>query len=1781
MRCDRAPMFDSTFSPILAQFQDEEPIPYADDEPILPKEEIAEALDSREDRYTGLLTTVGYNSTDQWWKKVEPALEKGDRAFIEKNPWQLSGNFQGLLQGLWNDTWDAGCFHAVKGLNIANQQAADVSEAGRSPGNFSRAEFADYPLPDYPQEPFYTAYPPDYGYPLRKTDLQSAVEQRTLFLANDVNEKTRDRIQASVMNAVSAQGVGGIPKRDRVKLLQQINLALGRQSLAEIKDPDVAIGEKLVRTTLRVPGTQTFRSRAKTIAATEISAAYSLGRLQVYTQAGVKRVRWQTLEDLRVCKLCRTRNGIVIEADVLLAQHQFAFRQRIDPTQLVIPCHANDRCFFVALVERRKKDQDMVADPGRNLENRQVEPLKGGWNVLKNVIGTTVAIASAARAIQRGVEDIQRQQLARQQEEERQKQEQARRLARAIMVTGGAALSLGVLYMIMRGQAQRTQQQVRQAGGVTQTQPSGLGQQMLEQVGSELDRARQVEAVKNSPVTPAEVLTEPEQQSTLSKLPAGLDLRLVNDTSLRTIYGLTIGEAAMVEELRKQYERDRVIPPEQALVPQFFLPPNFLEQLPGLKQVEDLRNVSLQDLGRMILRARGEIQPQQAQGAIERQVQSILGIPPARTDGPPGELTVGGVNLNTATVAEIARLLPAGMSLQRRTAIAQNIYNSLRRMSALGTPITDLEELAAIPGVGKVTVRNLQARNYTQNLNNLLLQAGDADAANLVASILDIGPKLAETVVREYRASGQFGKPGVDPAEDLIERLARRVEQEGRLFLSDEVKNRIRERLAGRMYVMPIPPTQPVGGVQPQGVGGALPPATSPLNVPSPGQPFTPTIPGTTPPMGQLPASTAGGAPIITPVTTVGFPTRAQPVINNGRIIVPSAEENQKRRRDSALNDYARSVEQVSDYQNELTKFVNNAKMPKQGIFGGGLKLDKYKNQLFKNTQKSVSNAIAGASGTEINAAALNQMADSAERNIGDVENRLIDIDDPLADPLFKQNGRLTREVQDKIQSARNSITQGLKTISDGLKLPDKLREDLQKRKDELLGLRSRVQTVIGEALNVGLRPTRSHLMQGLDSQIAALGRLTPEQLGSYYGEIRQLIGRLNELKVQVVDADASDVIASIDGQIAAVDEVLQNAQNLKRPELVNYLNGVGDRFDGLQQRLNNLPQTFDELAPPQQDGFVGASATRDRIRGTTLGLERNVSALQRRITRSRKYLDDSLEEYNNTIAPLRTPPGETIYERDRRLGMEYAQNIINLGVQGIDEQLQVLRNLADPVTGMASVMSSLTQTEALQDLPSLPSAPMTPGLASPPPPAQPKDEVRGRFLDDAVRQRREAINRAAARITSNATLQSGFPYGFVQRIELVINPDNGGSVPLPESVTRSRLNQVERLLDSFTVERNQTTVEIQELANVVAGDMEGLRQLDPVAYQELQRSPTWAIIRQLRVGAANQVEEYDARATILQNARAKLLADLQQPTRFEYRGQQLRAEDVRARMNEVRQEVGRLIARRRDDLTPIWSKLAPLTTADSKGIEQVYRGERTPTAGEQDFINGLDETQQKTLKDAATTGALDAYRRRVRLLVKEQELEGRKLELWGDPNNPEKLRGRQVPKTIQKNLERFNQRMRKKVGMKIVLIPNPTQGRIDYEVRDLFDASASNYEAEPGFKDYEYDPNVRRDLRRARRKVLADGLILEFEELPWVKETLGMLIDEQTTTLNWRKYVAQVEEGKVTSEAPSNYIEVITALELLRARRVQVESEMEVVGFKRRQTLAAFNRSKRRRDRV
>lgn len=82
------------------------------------------------------------------------------------------------------------------------------------------------------------------------------------------------------------------------------------------------------------------QARAKMIAVTEVTRIYALGNAAAWqaTRGRVKRVRWNTQRDERVCPLCGPRDGMTFSVNDL-SNHP--------------PLHQNCRCWIDPVVEKR------------------------------------------------------------------------------------------------------------------------------------------------------------------------------------------------------------------------------------------------------------------------------------------------------------------------------------------------------------------------------------------------------------------------------------------------------------------------------------------------------------------------------------------------------------------------------------------------------------------------------------------------------------------------------------------------------------------------------------------------------------------------------------------------------------------------------------------------------------------------------------------------------------------------------------------------------------------------------------------------------------------------------------------------------------------------------------------------------------------------------------------------------------------------------------------------------------------------------------------------------------------------------------------------------------------------------------------------------------------------------------------------------------------------------------------------------------------------------------
>lgn len=192
---------DSVFSPHLAQF--ESPIPFANDEPYLPRQLIEDSLDELEDKFADSIAQLISNEARKFVKKLEPAIDKGDVKAINKADWSVYLPLQQLMWGLWSEGWELGQNHGFEEIEIALEKQ----------GNFSRhrAEFADKGKFDNRKAP------------LRKHFLQPIIEARTVWMGDRVSEDTKARIKEDLVKAVLGDENGQkIGKRELYRRVAEI-----------------------------------------------------------------------------------------------------------------------------------------------------------------------------------------------------------------------------------------------------------------------------------------------------------------------------------------------------------------------------------------------------------------------------------------------------------------------------------------------------------------------------------------------------------------------------------------------------------------------------------------------------------------------------------------------------------------------------------------------------------------------------------------------------------------------------------------------------------------------------------------------------------------------------------------------------------------------------------------------------------------------------------------------------------------------------------------------------------------------------------------------------------------------------------------------------------------------------------------------------------------------------------------------------------------------------------------------------------------------------------------------------------------------------------------------------------------------------------------------------------------------------------------------------------------------------------------------------------------------
>jgi SPP1 gp7 family putative phage head morphogenesis protein len=158
-----------------------------------------------------------------------------------------------------------------------------------------------------------------------------------------------------------------LPARQAIEY--RINLLSGNVADTEFDRIRDALGENikgdisrndLVAAISEVLGGDRFTARSRTIARTELTAAYNTGRVQTYRENSIQAVRRYCIRDERTCPTCAGLNGMVARLD------------SGDLDRLIPPSHPNCRCVLSPSTDMRQ-----LIETGRKLRS----DIKSGWEI--------------------------------------------------------------------------------------------------------------------------------------------------------------------------------------------------------------------------------------------------------------------------------------------------------------------------------------------------------------------------------------------------------------------------------------------------------------------------------------------------------------------------------------------------------------------------------------------------------------------------------------------------------------------------------------------------------------------------------------------------------------------------------------------------------------------------------------------------------------------------------------------------------------------------------------------------------------------------------------------------------------------------------------------------------------------------------------------------------------------------------------------------------------------------------------------------------------------------------------------------------------------------------------------------------------------------------------------------------------------------------------------------------------------------------------------------------
>jgi endonuclease III len=1179
---------------------------FADDEPILGVDQLNLTLDRAESKYTSLLVGTIANQVDRWWKTITPALDKLDLKKIDQHPLDTRSGIQGVLLGGWQEIFSTGSQDGIAEINEISLQEKEASPKGlfNYERNVLSAEFSRRRRRNDPDRTsmeqlvlvgdrhddwiefanrdrsgidkflkgkpaFEVAYPPDQADldVLSVEELREALNARTQLLATDLSDEVSDRIARVIKDSVDIHYVEGnqvqrLPKAARTKIRNRINGIISYERTQQIAQG--VAPEDLPRTKLKVPGRSetTLVSRAKMIASTELNAGYNLGRLQSYARAGVTSVRWQAIGDLRTCKICLSRRGLVLPLETVLragiAQSGSKSRSnKYSKWEYVIPAHPFCRCAWQVATRSETKDQARAAVAS------SVAPLAKTWGLIDSAVKLTSAVGIATTAVGTAAAITRERQL--------QTKAKNRAKNRTALAVGGV-LSLGVLTLglwnwlnRLKSQPQAaTSKPVQVAKAVEAIASEAAQEQQIKSVltktQGDLAQARQKRELDllNSPLTPAILL----RGSNIAKLNAnskflnsGIDLKTVSDTQLRIDFGFLPTEIAQIRGLVRKYQAAIVkTSPFERLMPAAVISPFTLSKYPWMADITDIRDLNIRQ---MLKKDIPEPEALLIYNQIYRRARAAAGIAQVSRED---RNLLRRINAIT-TKEQLAGLLQLTRNQDK---IVNSLFAKLQRYQAQGKKFTSIAELR-LRGIGDQTIARLLAQSKGKlRINEILMSSDRTLALEKLQTIAGVGTKTAKVIYNTLLTTGtQF----LD-ADDMIRRIEPLMKAQG-LELTARIKKAFSSRLDFTYYP----------GLDRQ----TLPPAED-----------FPTLPGFEPrgdaPQGQTPGSSPSN-------------NSSRPLVNSPSPRLASGND-QSPTAASSQADHSKLTQEAiaygQNFKKSLAGEIRQAKttpLSRQSLGDKLIETEKRVTSLIQRQEAIDKQAIYNKA---------DKLLQTIDQNVvdltSDLENTLVD---PLVESGYSSKGRLSfgyrNRLNQKIKQLESMIVQVDK--NKGLSLNSRsqikrLKNELNTLKRSAIAWEKRILDNPASLSNLEREKALLRIDDSIDQLSATQGDTSAFE--SIKKELQvssnnPVVDQINQLAKTIKDLEATPVDPKslvIQQQLRLRKERLQQLRDrnltAQQQQSLVITNQKRQEFGRISSKLKQKTKEFDQQFTELEQSFLG-----------------------------------------------------------------------------------------------------------------------------------------------------------------------------------------------------------------------------------------------------------------------------------------------------------------------------------------------------------------------------------------------------------------------------------------------------------------------------------------------------------------------------------------------------------------------------------------------------------------